>query len=118
MADILHVTPLIGLAATVASVAGRISEGSLIHIAAHAKFEPEAPLRSHIRLSDGVLPAARLVGSSASADLVVLSACEAGSGAALVGSEVLGLVSALIRAWVLAPWSAACGAWTTPPRRI
>lgn len=100
VADILHVTPLIGQAATVASVVGRISEGSLIHIAAHAKFEPEAPLRSHIRLSDGILPAARLVGNSANADLVVLSACEAGSGTALVGSEVLGLVSALIRASV------------------
>jgi CHAT domain len=96
----LHVTPLIGQAATVASVVGRISEGSLIHIAAHAEFQPEAPLRSHIRLSDGILPAARLVGNSASADLMVLSACEAGSGAALIGSEVLGLVSALTRAGV------------------
>ena len=100
VADILHVTPLIGQAATIASVVGWISEGRLIHIAAHAKFEPEAPLRSHIRLSDGVLPAARLVGNSADADLVVLSACQAGSGAALVGSEVLGLVSALVRAGV------------------
>ena len=100
VAAILHVTPLIGPAATVASVVGRISEGSLIHIAAHAKFVPQAPLRSHISLSDGILPAARLVGNSASADLVVLSACEAGSGAALVGSEVLGLVSALVRAGV------------------
>jgi len=100
VADILHVTPLIGQAATVASVVGQLSEGNLIHIAAHAKFEPEAPLRSHIRLSDGELPAARLVGNSASADLVVLSACQAGSGAALVGSEVLGLVSALVRSGV------------------
>ncbi len=37
---------------------------------------------------------------TARADLVVLSACEAGSGAALIGSEVLGLVSALVRAGV------------------
>lgn len=65
VAKLLHVTPLIGEHATVASVIGRISEAKLIHIAAHAKFQPEAPLQSHIRLSDGVLPAARLVGNSA-----------------------------------------------------
>jgi CHAT domain-containing protein len=100
IAAILGVDPLLTEQATVAATVGVLSASSVAHIAAHAMFVADDPLRARILLADGDLPASRLVGSSSHARLVVLSACEAGKGSTLVGAEVLGLVSALTRAGV------------------
>ena len=100
VAEILGVEPLLEDEAKTDSIVGRLSASTTVHIAAHATFDPDTPLRSYLHLSDGTLPAARLAGSSSSASLVVLSACEAGRGGVSIGPEVFGLVTILVRAGV------------------
>ena len=100
VAEILGVEPLTGPAATVAAVRDGLRAATLVHIAAHAVFDADNPLESFVQLADGPLPARTLVGQWNTAELVVLSACESGSGQQIVGGEVAGLATALLRSGI------------------
>jgi tetratricopeptide (TPR) repeat protein len=100
VAETLGVQPHVGGAATVEVLRDGFSAAALVHVAAHARFDAEDPLQSSIQLADGELKARHLIGAWNTADLVVLSACESGSGTSVVGGEVLGLATALLRSGV------------------
>jgi hypothetical protein len=96
----LGVEPLIGPAASTSAVLRGLAGARLLHIAAHASFDPTEPLDSAIHLADGDVPVHRILGTWSSADLVVLSACEGASGARIGGGEVLSVATAFLRAGV------------------
>ena len=100
VARILGVEPLLGSDATVAAVRDGFSTAATVHVAAHAQFDANAPLDSVISLADGDLPARDLVGVWNAAELVVLSACQSGSGVPVLGGEVLGFATTLLRSGV------------------
>jgi tetratricopeptide (TPR) repeat protein len=100
VAAILGVEPLLGAEATVDAVRHGFATAEVVHVAAHARFSPGDPLDSVIALADGDLSAHDLVGMWNTADIVVLSACESGSGVPVLGGEVLGFATALLRSGV------------------
>lgn len=98
--DILNVSALIGKTASIAAFRKALNSANLIHLAAHAVFDPTSPLDSYIKLSDGELSMRDLFGIWSTAELVVLSACESGSGQPLTGGEVSSLATSLLRTGV------------------
>jgi CHAT domain-containing protein len=100
VANILGAEPLIGAPATRAAVIERISEASIVHLAAHAHFNPDSPLDSAISLSDGELTAREVIRQRLHADLLVLSACQTGMVGPLGGDELAGLALAYLQAGV------------------
>ncbi|GLZ28027.1 hypothetical protein Lesp02_02170 [Lentzea sp. NBRC 105346] len=104
------VEPLIGPDATLDRVLPRLPEASVVHLATHGILAADAPLASAIALAGGAqLTVGALVGQQLSADLVVLSACHTGTGAAVRGDELLGFGRALLaagaRAAVVTSWA-------------
>ena len=97
---ILGVEPLLGEKASTAAVRKGFAESNLVHVAAHARFDPDDPLQSAILLADGELKAHILVGQWSTAKLVVLSACQSGANRPWLGGELLGLATALLRSGV------------------
>jgi tetratricopeptide (TPR) repeat protein len=67
----------------------------VVHVAAHCRFRPEAPLLSAIHLSAGPVTTADLLAAEADCQLVVLSGCETASARVLPGDELVGFA----RAW-------------------
>ena len=94
----LGVAPLIGPDATRAAVAAAAPAARVIHLAAHARFDPEDPLGSAVLLADGSWTARDLIASTLSTRLVVLSACESGRLEPLRADEVAGLNMAILHA--------------------
>ena len=100
-----------------ASLSGELAGYRYVHVATHAWADAERPEASAIVLaSDGsepplqvVLTAAELAGLRMNADLIVLSACDTGSGHFEHGRGLLGLAYAALaagnRAAVLSLWS-------------
>ncbi len=74
--------------------AGR--RAGLLHIAAHGRFRPDAPLFSCIELADGPLTTADVFNLNLSAALVTLSACETGRAVIGGGDELAGLARAFL----------------------
>lgn len=70
----------------------------IIHIAAHGRFRPDAPLFSHIELADGPLTAIDIFNLDLRASLVSLSACETGRAVLGGGDELVGLTRAFLYA--------------------
>lgn len=70
----------------------------LIHVAAHGRFRPDAPLFSAIYLADGSLTALDMFNTRLHTELLVFSACESGRGAVHPGDEVVGLSRACLHA--------------------
>lgn len=100
VAQALAVAPLLGAAANIKTVREGFRNARIVHIAAHASFNADDPLASVLHLADGELSARDLVGSWSTSELVVLSACESGAGAPILGGEVLGLAIELLRSGV------------------
>ncbi len=87
---------LLGGEATETALRAAVGDGvGVLHLATHGLFDARDPLSSAILLSNGTgqapLTAARLFEQPLAADLVVLSACETGLGAASAGDDFLGL---------------------------
>jgi hypothetical protein len=102
VAQTLGVKPLLGPEASIEAVSSGFQTARVVHIAAHASFDPDDPLNSVLHLADGELSARRLIGSWNTSELVVLSACESGTGAPILGGEVLGVATELLRSGVQA----------------
>jgi len=89
-----------GTAATESVVRERAGEVNLLHLAAHGRYNPIAPLSSLVALApdktnDGWLTVAEIYGLGLrKADLAVLSACETQVGKLSAGDEVVGLTRA------------------------
>lgn len=102
-----------------ASLSGELGNYRYVHLATHAWADAERPEASAVVLaSDGsepplqvVMTAAELAGLRMDADLIVLSACDTGSGHFEHGRGLLGLAYAALaagnRAAVLSLWSIA-----------
>jgi CHAT domain-containing protein len=90
---------LIGPAATKANVVTDIARHRVVHFASHAHVTADAPQLSAVLLADGdTLSVADLMGTGLPADLVVLSACDTGTGTLTEGDEVVGLTRGLFAA--------------------
>src|SRR5262249_46119860 len=95
----LHGTPLIGPAATEAGTRAALPSAPVVHLATHGIVDPVAPLASAVMLANGdQLTVAELLSLRLDADIVVLSACETGTGRIAGGDELLGLARGLIAA--------------------
>lgn len=84
--------------ATRATLAREGRRASVIHVAAHGEFRPDAPLFSHIQLADGPLTTADVFDLNLRADLVTLSACDTGQTNVGGGDELVGLSRAFLYA--------------------
>jgi CHAT domain-containing protein len=87
---------LVGPAATEPEVRALLPRAAIVHLATHGWLDEAAPLASSVLLASGTsLTVAELAGMSLSADLVVLSACHTGAGAAS-GDDLVGLARGLL----------------------
>ncbi|MFN3285981.1 MAG: CHAT domain-containing protein [bacterium] len=73
-----------------------LRDAALVHVAAHCRFRPEAPLLSAIHLTAGPVTAADVLAAEAGCGIVVLSGCETGASRVLPGDELVGFT----RAWL------------------
>ncbi|HXY96226.1 MAG TPA: CHAT domain-containing protein [Steroidobacteraceae bacterium] len=76
---------------------------SMLHFAAHGRFDADSPLASGVYLArgsaaDGVLTVADLYSLRWDVDLVTLSGCETGLGKVASGDDVIGLTRGLLYA--------------------
>jgi CHAT domain-containing protein len=100
IAALYGVQPRLGAAATERAVREQAGQASVLHLAAHAGYDPLHPLLSAIALApddehDGRLEVQEVYGLDlAQADLVVLSACETQLGDLSAGDELVGLTRA------------------------
>jgi CHAT domain-containing protein len=99
VAELLGVEPLLGSKASRQEVLAGLEGKTHFHFAGHGAYFPGNVLNSGIELSDGILSAQELVFGGVglgATELVVLSSCWSGMQVAVSGSEVLGLVNAVL----------------------
>ena len=90
---------LVGAEATKKSVVPEINRHGILHFATHAHVATGAAQLSAVLLADGqALSVADMLGTGIAADLVVLSACDTGTGSLTDGDEVVGLTRGLFAA--------------------
>lgn len=70
----------------------------VVHLACHARFVPQSPLASGLRLADGWLTIRDLYGIRLDGGAVVLSGCDTGCTAVGGADELVGLVSGFLAA--------------------
>jgi CHAT domain-containing protein len=68
-----------------------------VHLATHGQHDADNPLFASIDLADGPLFAHELDGTPLPGSVVILSSCEVGGSTQVLGGEVLGLTSVLLR---------------------
>ena len=83
---------------TVDDVLAAMDGADTVHIAAHGRFRPQAPLFSRIDLADGPLYGYDLRRLRRAPRRIILSACEVGRSTVRPGDELIGLAAALLRA--------------------
>ena len=99
VATVYGADPLVGPAATERAVRDRLPDAQVVHLATHGIVDAESPLASSVLLADGeALTVAELLSLRMDADLVVLSACQTGTGTPVGGDELLGLGRVLVAA--------------------
>ena len=107
IAALLNTEPILGNAATKASVVQKMSNARIIHLATHGILDEFQGLNGGVVLAadgtgefnDGLLTAAEIAQMELNAELVVLSACNTGQGR-ITGDGVVGLSRSLILAGV------------------
>ncbi|HEX2835299.1 MAG TPA: CHAT domain-containing protein [Thermoanaerobaculia bacterium] len=99
------VAPKVGAAATESALYGLRGEYDIVHIAAHALYDADVPLFSHVALArddreDGRLEVNDILSrvDFTGVNLVVLSACGTARGARSGGDEIVGLTRAVLYA--------------------
>ncbi|WP_369370995.1 CHAT domain-containing protein [Promicromonospora sp. Populi] len=90
-------TVLTGLGATTAAVRATLATHDVVHLATHGRHDADNPLFAFVDLADGPLYAHELDGIRLPGSVIILSACEVGGSSQVVGGEVLGLSSVLLR---------------------
>jgi CHAT domain-containing protein len=99
VAQTTRVRPLIGADAAEPTIRDDLGRCDLVHLAAHGRLDPIAPSDSSIVLAGrDELTVSDLVGLRIDSQLVVLSACDSGRGAATLGGDVVGLARGLLAA--------------------
>ncbi len=83
---------------TLAALQTLAQNRDILHLACHGLFRADNPMFSSVKLHDGWLSAADVVGLDLKDALVTLSACESGRGTVLQGDEVIGLPRAFLGA--------------------
>ncbi|HEV2742693.1 MAG TPA: CHAT domain-containing protein [Rubrobacter sp.] len=84
-----------GEEATVGALRGAAGSGAL-HLACHGLFRSGNPMFSALKLHDGWMTAADVMGLDLPGALVTLSACESGRSGVTGGDEILGLTRAFL----------------------
>ncbi|MGH3086093.1 MAG: CHAT domain-containing protein [Rubrobacteraceae bacterium] len=84
--------------ATVNALESKASGCGALHLACHGMFRADNPMFSSLKLHDGWLKAADVLGLDLAGTTVALSACETGRGQVVGGDEVLGLTRAFLGA--------------------
>ena len=93
------VAPLLGADATESALREGLPGAGVVHLATHGIVDAVSPLASSVLLAEGnALTVAELLALRMDANLVVLSACQTGSGRPVGGDELLGLGRALVAA--------------------
>jgi tetratricopeptide (TPR) repeat protein len=77
-------------------VMGRLAANGVAHLACHGRFRADSPMFSSLEMADGPLYVYDLYRLTQSPSVMVLSACDVGQAALRPGSEVLGVVAALL----------------------
>ncbi|MGY1615167.1 CHAT domain-containing protein [Geodermatophilus sp. SYSU D00691] len=91
------VTAAMGTDASVRGVSDALTMAGVLHVAAHAAFDPVDAMESGLVLSDGRLTAGEIITLRAPAlSLVTLSACETGVSETDAAEELVGLTRALL----------------------
>ncbi|MDY7109158.1 MAG: CHAT domain-containing tetratricopeptide repeat protein [Planctomycetota bacterium] len=89
---------LTGRDATRANLARQARGAPTVHLACHARFSPEAPLSSGLKLADGWLTVRDLHELRLDGAVVVLSGCDTGRSAVRAGDELTGFARGFIAA--------------------
>jgi CHAT domain-containing protein len=89
---------LLGEDTTFERVKHAASSSTVLHLAAHGLFRPEAPLLSSIHLADRWLAVQDVYDLELKATLVTLSACETGLGHDAGGDDLVGMVRGFLHA--------------------
>ena len=87
-----------GESATSKNLARESRQASIIHLACHARFSPDAPLSSGLKLADGWMTVRDLYRLRLNAPLVVLSGCDTACSAIGGADELVGLIRPFVAA--------------------
>jgi tetratricopeptide (TPR) repeat protein len=90
-------TVLTGDDAVTEEVRTALATHDVVHLATHGQHDADNPLFASIDLADGPLFAHELDGTPLPGSVVILSSCEVGGSTQVLGGEVLGLTSVLLR---------------------
>jgi tetratricopeptide (TPR) repeat protein len=90
-------TVLTGEHAVTERVRTALATHDVVHLATHGQHDADNPLFASIDLADGPLFAHELDGTPLPGSVVILSSCEVGGSTQVLGGEVLGLTSVLLR---------------------
>lgn len=90
------VLQLVGPAATCVAVQREVAGAALVHVACHGRLRTDSPTFSSLRLEDGPLTVHDLEGLERPAHHWVLAACDLGAPGRLAGSELEGVLAALL----------------------
>lgn len=98
VARLFGAEPLLEEAASYERLERDGAQATIIHLATHAGYRPDAPLFSSIFLADRPCDLVDIFNLRLTASLVTLSACETGRSSVLAGDELVGLSRAFLYA--------------------